>query len=104
MLQKKLSLIELYDEYQALLTPKQRRVFEMHYFEDWSLSEIADELGVSKQAVADAIKKAGETLEHNESCLRLCARMRVVLDGIKKALTHEMPDNVRSALQEIINI
>ena len=53
----------LYDYYGALLTERQREVFELYYEKDLSLSEVAENLKISRQAVQRAFKKAGEELE-----------------------------------------
>ena len=57
----------LYDFYGALLTEKQRSVMALYHEENLSLSEIADEYGISRQAVHDALKKAEQALEDYET-------------------------------------
>ena len=61
----------LYDYYGALLTERQRGVFELYYEKDLSLSEVAENLGISRQAVQRAFKKAGEELEEFQKKLGL---------------------------------
>ena len=53
----------LYDFYGELLTPHQRRIYEDAVFNDLSLSEIAQEAGISRQGVHDLIKRCDRTLE-----------------------------------------
>ena len=48
----------LLDFYGELLTDKQRECFDLHYNEDLSLAEIAEQLGVSRQGVWDNIRRA----------------------------------------------
>ena len=48
---------ELYDFYKELLTEKQRKYFEMYYFYDNSLGEIANDNNLSRNAIYDNIKK-----------------------------------------------
>ena len=48
----------LYDFYGELLNEHQRGVYEDAVFNDLSLSEIADEYGISRQGVHDLIKKS----------------------------------------------
>ena len=45
----------LYDFYGELLTPKQREFFESYYFDNLTLQEIADNHGISKNAVHKAL-------------------------------------------------
>lgn len=67
----KLRYHALYDIYQGLLTDKQKQYFEYYYFEDYSLSEIAEMLDVSRNAVHDQVKKVLEHLDHYESTLKI---------------------------------
>lgn len=61
----------LYGYYYSLLTPKQQEIFEFYYSEDYSLSEIADTMAISRNAVWDALQKACNALEEYESKLSL---------------------------------
>lgn len=74
MLDKVLKAGLLFDFYGALLTEKQQQCMEMHYSHDLSLSEIADEFGVSRQAVYDILKRAEQTLSEYEAKLKLVER------------------------------
>ncbi len=47
----------LLDHYGELLTSRQKDVLELHYGDDLSLSEIAEELEISRQAVHDSIQR-----------------------------------------------
>ena len=69
--EEKIALMELYDLYQNLLTKKQREYFEAAYFDDSSISEIADEFGVSRNAVHDQIKKTISKLNDFDEKLQL---------------------------------
>jgi predicted DNA-binding protein YlxM (UPF0122 family) len=71
MLEKTTRMNLLYDFYQGLLTDKQRLYTQLYYSDDLSLSEIAEHLDVSRQAVFDNIKRAEQLLEHYEQQLRL---------------------------------
>lgn len=63
--------VPLYDIYQGLLTDKQRKYFEMYYYEDYSFSEIAIALNVTRNAAFDTIKKTENILNDYESKLHL---------------------------------
>lgn len=56
---KNLEVSFLLDFYGEMLTAKQREAVELYYFEDLSLAEIADNQGISRQGVRDAIKRSG---------------------------------------------
>ena len=66
----------LYDFYGQLLTEKQSRIFTLYHDDNYSLSEIGDELDVSKQGVHDALKKAEAALEDFETKLGLIRSSR----------------------------
>lgn len=61
----------LYDLYGELLTPKQQKVFESYYFYNLSLSEIAENLEVSKAAVLDNLEHSKENLIKFENSIHL---------------------------------
>lgn len=66
MLDKRDYFIMLKDFYGSLLTDKQQYVLELYYEHDLSLSEIAEEMGISRQAVHDIIKRAEGLLSDYE--------------------------------------
>lgn len=61
----------LYDFYGELLNDHQRKVYEAANFEDLSLSEIAQECGISRQGVHDLLKRTTKNLEAYENKLHL---------------------------------
>ena len=69
-----LYLSTLFDLYGALLTEKQQECLRLHLFEDFSLSEIGEELGISRQAVYDNIHRSEKAMESYEQKLGLAAR------------------------------
>jgi hypothetical protein len=69
-----LYLSTLFDLYGALLTEKQQECLRLHLFEDFSLSEIGEELGISRQAVYDNIHRSEKAMESYEKKLGLAAR------------------------------
>ncbi|NSL51211.1 putative DNA-binding protein [Calidifontibacillus erzurumensis] len=71
MLEKTTRMNYLFDFYQLLLTPKQRNYMSLYYLDDYSLGEIAEEFGISRQAVYDNIKRTEMMLEDYESKLHL---------------------------------
>lgn len=71
ILEKKQHYILLFDCYESLLTEKQRDYFKDYYFSDMSLSEIANERNISRNAVFDQLKKTYALLEDYEKNLSL---------------------------------
>jgi predicted DNA-binding protein YlxM (UPF0122 family) len=56
----------LFDFYGELLTEKQKEYYDMHFNQDLSLSEIAEETGITRQGVWDIIRRADERLQDME--------------------------------------
>jgi len=74
----------LYDFYGPLLTEKQGKIWDVYYQQDYSLSEIAEEEGISRQAVHDLLKRTEKILGGYEQKLGLIARFL----GEKEKLVH----------------
>ncbi len=64
----------LYDFYGELLTEHQRSIYESAHFEDLSLSEIAEQAGISRQGVHDLLKRCDKQLRQYEEKLHLVDR------------------------------
>jgi len=71
MLEQIAELSLLYDFYGNLLSEKQRKVFELYNEDNLSLTEIASECGVSKQAVSKNLKTAEDNLRSYEEKMGL---------------------------------
>ena len=61
----------LYDFYGELLTKRQQQIYESVVLEDYSLSEVAEELNISRQGVHDMIRRCDKALEGYEEKLHL---------------------------------
>ena len=61
----------LYDFYGELLTKRQQQIYENVVLEDYSLSEVAEELNISRQGVHDMIRRCDKALEGYEEKLHL---------------------------------
>lgn len=98
----------LFDYYGEMLTEKQRTFFDLHYQQDLSLSEIAQEAGVSRQGIHDAVLRAEQTLRDMEDKIGAVARdrrCREAADQIVAAATQLVAcedANVRSLAEQIL--
>ena len=72
------SMSLLYDYYGGLLTEKQQSFFDLYYNQDYSLTEIAELSGISRQGVHDAIARAERQLRELEDKTGAVARARQV--------------------------
>jgi predicted DNA-binding protein YlxM (UPF0122 family) len=101
MLEKTNRMNLLYDFYCALLTEKQRMILEYYFHDDYSLSEIAEQLNVSRQAVFEHIKRAEATLEELETKLGLIDKFekrRKSIGDIQEQLSHISDLKLREGL------
>ena len=83
-----LEMALLFDYYGGMLTEKQRDCFDMRYNQDMSLGEIAETLGVSRQAVNDNLSRTEALLrrmEENIGCVKRYMESREALRVILEA-------------------
>lgn len=72
--QKDLTFSVLLDYYGPILTDKQRSILSEYYDQDLSLAEIAENYGITRQGVRDAIKHGEATLTQMENSLGYARR------------------------------
>jgi len=73
-LDKKIDYGLLCSYYGALLTERQRSMLNLYCDEDLTLTEVADQLRVSRQCVGDTLQRACERLDQLEAALGLMKR------------------------------
>lgn len=81
-LQKTNRINVLHDFYGPLLTEKQQTFIKCYFHDDYSLSEIAADFQISRQAVYEHLKRAEQILEEYELKLRLVAKHEKLQLGI----------------------
>ena len=74
----------LYDFYGELLTAHQQNIYEDAVYNDMSLSEIAEEHGISRQGVHDLIKRCDRILQDYESKLHLVEKFMGAKEKIRE--------------------
>ncbi len=74
----------LLDFYGELLTEKQRECYDLHYNEDLSLAEIAEQSGISRQGVWDNIRRAEAALQDIENKTGLIRRFAETMQALEK--------------------
>ena len=70
-MENQIYVTSLYDYYKGLLTQKQQEYFEDYYFDNLTMEEIADNNGVSKNAVSKSLIEVKDKLEEYENILKL---------------------------------
>ena len=74
----------LYDFYGELLTSHQKKIYEDAVFGDLSLSEIAEEQGISRQGVHDLIRRCNRIMEDYEEKLQLIRKFSETKEQVEK--------------------
>ncbi|HOW38434.1 MAG TPA: YlxM family DNA-binding protein [Candidatus Izemoplasmatales bacterium] len=102
-LERTIRMNALYDLYGPLLTDKQREYFEYYYSEDYSLSEIADLLGVSRNAVHDQLRIVSSHLEEFEEKLGLLKHKVLLASLAERIRRHDPADPELASIADQID-
>ena len=107
----KLKMSLLLDFYGGLLTEKQRDISELYYNGDYSLSEIADDLHISRQGVRDSLVRAEATLTELEEKIgfadkynEITSNNRLIKGFVLEALEMKNADDIKVSLCKILEM
>ncbi len=95
----------MFDFYGPLLTERQQDIYRMYYAQDLSFGEIGEELGISRQAVYDIVKRSSTTLIEFENKLGLLAKFQeqqLMINKIEANLTELLGVDNHEKLQKIV--
>ena len=81
--EKNLKVAYLFDFYGDILSEKQQLAVELYYNDDLSLSEVAAQIGISRQGVRDSLKRSENALFDMENKLGLAQRFGSMLGEIE---------------------
>jgi len=101
MLEKVNRMNQLYDAYETLLTEKQKLYFKLYYQEDLSLSEIAIQFDISRNAVFDHIKRTEKALENYEEKLHLVFNSASREQLMKQMEPYVVDEDLKKLLKEL---
>lgn len=102
---KDLRLVMLLDFYGGLLTEKQATALDCYYNQDLSLSEIADDMGISRQGVMAFLKQGEKHLKSFEEKLALAERfgkINVMLSDMEKVVSKMEDSPQKDELSRLI--
>ena len=91
---------ELFELYSDLLTDKEKEAFKDYYFEDLSLSEIAENNDISRAAVSKMVNTVVDKLKYYESIIH----KHEMKDLINKSLSSNDLNDIKSILNDINNL
>ena len=104
MFEKNLEINYLLDFYGEVLSERKRTVLEMYYNDDYSLAEIASDIGISRQGVRDIIKKSEDELIYLEEKLGLFKKFRSIQKSADELLssleTSDIPSDIKDKIRE----
>ena len=83
---KQLHISDLLDIYGSLLTEKQQRLLEYYYNDDLSLAEIAENEGITRQAVRATLKRAAAQLEQTEKLLGIYKQTAAISEKVDEII------------------
>ena len=95
----------LYDFYGELLTKHQQMIYEEVVLNDYSLSEVAEDQGISRQGVHDLVKRCDKILAGYEEKLHLVERFWKTKEDVSKIrdLSLHYKENCIAQTMEEIN-
>ena len=103
-------IVLLYDYYGDLLTDRQKECFEMRYYQDLSLGEIGEELGISRQGVHDNLSRTEALLRNMEAktgCVerdRACRKAMVAVQSAAMELQNHEDPQVSALAAQILAV
>ena len=103
-LKKNLEINMLFNLYGKLLNAKQQQMMKHYYFYDNSLSEMAQEFGVTRQAVSDLLNRVVATLYDYESKLKLLEKYNKSNHILTELLKQETNAKTAKELQKLKQI
>jgi len=90
------------DFYSDILSPRQKEVLELYYYEDFSLAEISENLGITRQGVRDAIKHGEKALKRFENILGLMEKSKKINQVAKRIVETTNDKSIKLLAEEII--
>ena len=100
-MEEKVRISILLEIYGKLLTPKQYEFMDYYYNEDLSLSEIADNNNITRQAVNTILTKCKKRLEEYEKDLKFMQKQENIKQHIKKLENTEISTEQTKIINKI---
>ena len=94
---KVIYLTNLFDYYGELLTNKQQAYFKDYYFDNLTLSEIAENENISRNAVHKQIKDVENKLKHYENILKQYQNSLKIKEIIK-----DLNPEIKNKIEELL--
>ena len=90
---------ELFEIYADLLTDKEQETYKDYHFEDLSLSEIAENNGISRAAVQKTIKVVKSKLDLYEKKLHIYKNRELLKDSLELTDIKKIKENIKNIIE-----
>lgn len=104
----------LLDIYGVLLSERKRELLELYFNEDYSLTEISELTGISRQGVRDSIRKSKDEISELESKLKIAEKNEISanilrsviadLNAISAELDKEVENRLKCMIDKLIEV
>ena len=96
----RVNLLEIFDIYSSLLTNKEQEIFKLYYEEDLSLSEISENLSITRSAVSKTLK----TVENKLLTFEEKLQKQEIKKELETILKEENLENMKKRITKIIDL
>ena len=96
----RVNLLEIFDIYSSLLTNKEQEIFKLYYEEDLSLSEISENLSITRSAVSKTLK----TVENKLLTFEEKLQKQEIKNELETILKEENLENMKKRITKIIDL
>ena len=103
-MEKKVEISILLEIYGKLLTEKQYEYMNYYYNEDLSLSEIAENDGITRQAVMRILQKTSKKLEEYEQKLQIMEKQKQIKKNIEQLRKENKQNKQLDNIENLLNI
>lgn len=100
-MEKNIKMSMLLEIYEKMITERQADTVDLYYNQNLSLSEIADEIGVTRQAVRKSLVEAEKNLEEFEKKLQILEKQITRREKIDKILEKIEDESIAKLIEEL---
>ncbi|MBR5179315.1 MAG: DNA-binding protein [Lachnospiraceae bacterium] len=96
-------LTRLYDVYGPLLSDHKKEIFESYVLDNYSLAEIAEQVGLSRQGVRDIVRRCSKELQEAEEKLGFLKKMDRLTERLEKIKVKSRDSEISEMLEKIVS-
>ena len=96
-------LTRLYDVYGPLLSDRKKGIFESYVLDNYSLAEIAEQVGLSRQGVRDIVRRCSKELQEAEEKLGFLKKMDRLTERLEEIKAKSRDSEISEMLEKIVS-